>query len=500
MKNDIKRVMLIQPPAFANKWRTDINPNLPLGIAYIGAVLEKAGYKVKLLDAFVEGWDKEHPVENDMIRVGLSFGEIESRIRDFAPDIVGISNLFTAQRKNAARVAQVVKKVNSSITVIMGGAHPTAVPEMAAQDENVDFVVLGEGENTILELIGCIEGKINRHDLDGVAFRENGKVVVMPKTKFIEDLDSIPFPARHLLPMDEYSKAGVAHGGFLKRTPYASIVTSRGCPCKCSFCTAYKVFSRKYRYRSVENVMAEIDMLVNKYGMKELLFEDDNLTLNANRAEAIFNALIERKYDLIWDTPNGVAAFTLTRGILKKMKQSGCSQLNLALESGNQWVIDNLIKKPLKLDKVVPLIDYARSIGMNVSSFFVVGMPGETLEQVRDTFRFARRMKFYSPHWSVLTPYPGSEVYEICKEKGYLAKDFSFDNLMITRYNVQTPDWTSKELDDTLQSEIRLLRFFYYLNNPFIFFKDFVPLFIKNPSNYLKRAVRVLFYMFKNLN
>ncbi len=493
----INKVLLVQPPAFANRKRTDINPNVPLGIAYIAAVLEKEGFRVRILDAFVEGWEREEYVNEEMIRVGLSFEEIEKTISDFSPDVVGVSNLFTAQRRNAHKICEVAKKVNRKTTIIMGGAHPTAAPEMVLEDKNVDFVVLGEGENTILEVIKYLEGKIALNTLDGVAFRDNEKISILPKTRFIENLDTIPFPARHLLPMEKYSRIGIAHGGFLERTPYASIVTSRGCPYKCAFCTAYKVFNRKYRYRTTDNVMAEIDMLIRDYGIRELLFEDDNLTLNIKRAEEIFDRLIGRKYDLVWNTPNGVAAFTLNENILKKMKQSGCIQLNLALESGNQWVIDNLIKKPLKLEKIVPLITYARSIGLNVNTFFVVGMPGESLEQIKDTFRFARRMRFYSPHFSVLTPYPGSEVYEICKKNGYLVKDFDFDNLMITKYNIRTPQWTIEELDATLQSEIRMLRLSYYWKNPGRLLKDFMPQFLKNPFSYIKKSIGLFFYVLK---
>lgn len=492
MKKHIKRVLLIQPPAFANTAKTDINPNLPLGIAYIAAVLEREKYEVKILDAFVEGWDKEEPVGKEVIRVGLTFEEIECKIQDFSPDVVGVSNLFTAQRKNAHKVCKIAKKVSQDILVIMGGAHPTVAPEIVLEDKNVDFVVLGEGENTIVGLMNYLKKEVDLRSLDGVAFRENGKVVVAPKTKFIMDLDSIPFPARHLLKMDAYSRAGVTHGGFVARTPYASVVTSRGCPFQCTFCSAHKVFGRKYRCRSVDNVMEEIEMLVQDYGIKKILIEDDNFTLNARRTEQILDKLIEKKYDLIWDTPNGIAVFTLNEKIIRKIKESGCDRLNLALESGNQYVLDNIIRKPLKLKKVIPLIEFARSIGMNVNVFFVVGMPEETIEQIRYTFRFARKMKFYHPHISILTPYPGTEVYEICKEKRYLVEDFNLDNLMITRYNIETLDWTIEELDNVIKSETRILRIHYYLRRPRTFLRDIIPRFLKNPVDYFKKFWEVI--------
>lgn len=490
----IKKIFLIQPPAFANPEKGDINPNVPLGIAYIAAVLEKKGYQVKMLDAFVEGWENEEYINDETIRVGLSFEEIEEIIADFSPDLVGVSNLFTMQRKNAHRICEIVKKINPRTIVLMGGAHPTVAPELVLENNNVDFVVIGEGEETLVELIKVIENKRSFGSLDGVAFRKNGKVVVLPKTKFIEDLDSIPFPARHLLPMETYFSILVTHGG-IKKTPYASIVTSRGCPAKCTFCSAYKVWGRKYRVRSPENVIAEIRHLIDKYKIKELLFEDDNLTMNTRRAEEIFDRMIEEKFDLIWNTPNGVAAFSLNKRIIKKMKESGCYQLNFALESGNQYVLDNVIKKPLKLNKMLSLVNYAREIGLEVGAFFVVGMPGETKEQIRDSFRLAKKWKFYAPFISIATPYPGTEIYEICKEKGYLFKDYNLDNLVIFKHSFETPQWTAQELDDLIERERLILRLHFYIRHPVLLLKRFLSKLIYHPKELFLKLFKIFKYL-----
>lgn len=456
MNRKIRRILFIQPPAFS--WRLDrrdINPNPPLGAAYIAAVLEHAGYEVGILDAFVEGWFRDpEPLEDDpenvpsdaVERVGLSFKEIAARIEAFKPDVVGVASLFTCQRKNAHAICRVTKEISRDIVVVMGGKNPTALSDVTMRDPNVDFVIRGEGEVAMLQLLQAAEKGEGLADIDGIAYREaDGTLRINPKVHFINDLDSIPFPARHLLPMELYFDAAIAHGGNLINRRYASLITSRGCPAECFFCSAHGSMGYKFRYRSVENVMAEIDHLVKTYQIGEILFEDDNLTMHRERAKKLCDALIKCNYGLTWDTPNGLMTMTLDEELLLKMKQSGCYRVNLAIESGNQHVVNNVIRKPLDLKKVPPLVEYARSIGLHVGFFIVIGNPGETLHQMRDSYRFARQNKVY-PHVSVAMPLPGTELLEIAKKNGYLVEGFSWENLTIHHYGLQTPEWTVEEL------------------------------------------------------
>jgi len=471
----IKKILLIQPPAFALKDKSDMNPNAPLGIAYIGSVLEAAGYEVMILDAFVEGLENEIPVDNERVLIGLTPAEIAQRIRDYSPDVVGVSSLFTIQRRNSHKVCEVAKSVSQNIIVVMGGPHPTAEPEMVLEDRNVDYVVLGEGEETMPELLNRLNAKKDISDIDGLCLRCNGKVVVNKKNRFIEDLDSIPFPARHLLPMEKYFRFKKSHG-VNRLSPYASIVTSRGCPFGCTFCSTHTVWGRRYRFRSARNVLEEIKYLVKNYGIKELLFEDDNLTLNGNRALEIFQGMIDENLGLIWRTPNGVAVSTLDNKLLDKMKESGCYQLGFAIESGNQRVLDNIIKKPLNLDEIPKLVRHSHRIGIDVILFLVVGMPGETIEDMKETFRFSRRLGIYdNQHISIATPYPGSELYRICKERNLFAKEFNYDRLSIRNANIETEEWSPDDILRLVERERRKNYLLCSFRNPVLFAKALVP-------------------------
>lgn len=491
MKRRIKKVLLFSTPAFTFKNALDINPVPSLGLAYIGAVLEKIGVEVKVFDPLIDGWQHREEIKPGIIRVGSTFTEIEDQITDFNPDIVGVNNLFSKQRENARHIYALAKKINPDIITIAGGAHPTVMPDLVMEDKNVDFVVLGEGEETIQGLIEYIEGRKEHDRLDGVALRKDGNVKVIPKTRFIDDLDKIPFPAWHLLNMEKYFGLGESHGK--RRHKYFSpIITSRGCPEGCTFCTAHHVWGRCYRKRSAENVIEEMRQLKNRYGIKELLFEDDNVTLDIHRAERIFDLMIEEKLGFEWDTPNGVAAFALNERLVKKMKDAGCYKLNIAVESGNPHVLKNIIKKPLDLHRIKPLLDYARSIGLEVGVFLIVGMPGESIDQIWDTFKFAKELKVYDAFVSVATPYPGSDLYKNCIEKGYITKDYSLDNLYISSFSISTENWKGEDLKKVFEQGCLYLKKYFYREHPFIFLKDVIVKLFRNPLGLLRKCYLAL--------
>ncbi|MDP2212196.1 MAG: radical SAM protein [Candidatus Aquicultor sp.] len=218
--------------------------------------------------------------------------------------------------------------------------------------------------------------------------------------------------------MDTYFTINRPHGTTSVRTPNTSIITSRGCPAKCIFCSIHSVWGRKFRARSPESVLEEIRHLRDDYGIQELQFEDDNLTFDATRAKSIFQGMIDLKFDILWTTPNGVAAYALDDETLELMKKSGCYRICLAIESGNKEVLNKIIRKPLRLPIVKPLIAKVKDLGIAVDAFFVVGFPGETREQMADTFKFANGIGAENVNFFIATPYPGTKLYDVCREKG----------------------------------------------------------------------------------
>ncbi|MBN2407449.1 MAG: cobalamin-dependent protein [Elusimicrobia bacterium] len=481
----IKKVLLIQPPFSIMKTEPKMSM-LPLGLAYIGAALEK-NYEVRILDCLAEGYGTERELEDGLILIGLEPGQIERRIRDFGPDLVGISCLLSAQAGNSHETARIVKTVSADIITVMGGAHPSALPEVVLEDGNVDFAVIGEGEAVLSRLISSLNAREPLAGIDGLAYKENGSVRVNPKTTYIEDLDSLPYPARHLVPTDKYFSINKPLGYLTRRKPSLSVVTSRGCPAKCVFCSIHNIWGRKYRYRSAENVLDEIEFLLKKYGIRELQFVDDNLTMNRERAKKIFSGMIERKFNLLWTTPNGVAAWTLDDEMLGLMKKSGCYKLSLAVESGDEHVLHDIICKPVDLEKIPGLVKKIRKLGMGVDVFFIIGLPGETVDSMKKSLAFARSLAPDNLGIFIASPHPGTRLWDICVEKGYISRDIDFRNIRSRKITIETEDFTAADVA-RLVSRYNILYRFTLVRRPRVFYERVIKRLFRDPRFFFSLA------------
>ena len=491
VKKKIQKVLLIQPPLTTH---TDLSSepkgiHPPIGLAYIGAVLER-DYQVQIVDSVVEGYETELKLDRNIIRYGLTYKEIENRIDRFQPDVVGVSNLFSSGFREAYQVCSIVKKINPEIITVIGGPHPSALPEQVLQNKEIDFVVMGEGEYSFRDLLRGIETK-DFSELDGVAYKKNGKVNVIAKSKFIDNLDELPFPARHLLPMEKYFKIGEAFI-ITRKKPFTPLNTSRGCVAKCTFCPVHATWGGRWRQRSAESVLNEIEYLVKTYGVKEIHFDDDNLVLNRKRAQKIFQGIVDRKLDIVWTVPTGIALWALDDDLLKIMKDSGCYKLFVAVESGDEYILNKVIRKPLDLKKVKPLVETMINLGIEVESFFVVGMPGETEESLKRTFKYARDLNTDATHYFFANPIPGSELYEICKKEGYFREGFSYENVRVERCNIDTPQMPADELEKMISREQLISRILVLIKHPIRILEKYI--------SYLKKDPRVVFsFIIKNL-
>jgi len=429
-----------------------------MGLLYVASALE-AKHQVSIIDALAEGWKNVHKIEvngEDKWYGGLEFEEIAIRIKRDGIKLVGITVPFSISHWSAQRVASAIKSINKNIITVLGGHHVTVRPLEVLSNKDVDYIVVGEGEYTMLELADALEqgNSAGLGRVEGIGYKIDSKPVINPARKPIQDLDSLSFPARHLLNLENYFSAVEAgqspRGDYIPAgKKWATVITSRGCPYECVFCAIHLTMGRKWRPRSAQNVVKEIEEIVNIYGVRHLSIEDDNMTLDVARAKEICDQIIQKKLDITWCMPNGVRADALDEELIKKMKASGCTEVFVAPESGDQNVVNNIIKKRIDLKKIEEAVRLLSKNGVNVNAVFVIGCIGETKENIRKSIAFARKLiqlGAKSVCANIATPYYGTELYCQAKEKGFLLDILNDEHLSTAQPLINTPELTPKEL------------------------------------------------------
>ncbi|MCW4023177.1 MAG: B12-binding domain-containing radical SAM protein [Candidatus Bathyarchaeota archaeon] len=472
------RVCLINPPRIHPKVWGQPTVYQPLSIAYVAAVLEKQ-HKVSIIDAPTEGWRHTEDIDETNSKVGLTNKQIAQKIKQISPDVAGVSIPFSGWSKAAFEVASVIKDVDKNITTILDGLHPSARPAECLANPNVDFVVRGEPEYSTLELVNDLEKGATNEELkkiQGIGFTEKQKPVITTPRPEIQDLDALPFPARHLLPMERYFEAVKENPirGVI-RDHYAIMITSRGCPHKCIFCSNNIVMGKKWRGRNPESVVDEIEHLVKTYKIKQIDFFDDNMTRIKKRAEKICDLIVERNLNINWFVPTGVRADTIDEQLLRKMKGSGCKGVRFAPESGVQRVVTDIIGKNLKLEDVEKAVILAKKVGIKTAIFFILGLPGETKADMEQTIKFAYKLRKLGAekfHFSIATPIYGTELYRQAVEGGFLTDGFSDDALARAEPLMETPEFTTEELREiciranAINQNITAAKVFKLIKNP----------------------------------
>ncbi len=390
----------------------------PLGLGYLAAIAEQAGHEVRVVDA---------PT------VGLTREQLVQQIDDDEPDLLGVSATANGFQ-DALRVVVEAKRKRPGLYAVLGGPHVTFLDEQTLQDcRAVDAVARGEGEETFRQLMEAVVSGAEPCGIAGLTYRRNGTVLRNPDRPLIADLDPLPFPAYHLLPMDRYALTG---------TPYACIMTSRGCPYHCTFCASSHLFGNRWRSRSPESVVEEMAYLRERFGVEYIEMVDDTFSVSHRRVDAICDLLISRKLDVCWTASARVGS--LNEPILRKMKAAGCRAIFLGFESGSQDVLDYLCKG-VRVEDAFETMDLVRRVGLEVVGSFILGSPQDTEDTVRETIRFARKLSPNYAQFSILTPYPGTPLYEEALAKGWLTSpDWSqFD---ILRPVMKTPGISAKKL------------------------------------------------------
>lgn len=398
---------------------TGISP--VLGLGYLASFLEKNKIPVEILDVAAEGVGQIKKV-GSKLRFGLSEKEIKEKIINSSPDIVGITCISTPHAPDAHELARIVKETNPKIYVIMGGAHPSSNPQLVLKDKNIDMVVKGEGEITLLEIVKRLEKGKDFNSTNGTFVRKGKKIIENRPRDFIKDINILPFPARNLLPMDIYLKENQEHDQYGMRNRATTMVTSRGCPGNCIYCSVRVIWGRLWRGRSPKNVVDEIELLVKNYGINEIHFLDDSISVDAKRLEKICDEIIKRKIDVKWTTPNGIAIWLLNKDLIRKMKKAGCYRLTFGLESGNYEILRNFIGKNYDYDYAREIISFASKIGLWTIGTFIIGFPHEKREEIEDTINFAISTDLDFAVFYIANPRKGTPLYEIYLKENLLPK------------------------------------------------------------------------------
>jgi len=423
----LRVVLVIPPPQTAEPiWC----PNLPIGIAYLTAVLEKSGYDVTVIDCPALGIDHEN--------LGAKIATIE-------PSVVGITSV-TPMIQSALLAAHVAKEKCPNTIVILGGPHVTFMDEqILSENPEVDVVVRGEGEQTLLELMRHVSNFGDLHEIAGITFRNNGRIIRTPNRPFIQNLDELPRPAYEQLPLKKYQLFGKT---------ILPIMTSRGCPFRCSYCVSSRLNGVKFRARSPKNVVDELEWLRDTHGADAFSFYDDAFTFDIERAGKICEEIKNRNIGLPWDCQTRVDR--ISKEVLVKMREAKCQLVSFGVESGSQKILD-AVNKRTTVEQNERAIGWAKEVGISVSISVIIGYPGETPDTLKQTMDFIRKVEPDYVYLCLATPYPGTALRELVKELGW--------NMSIewSQYDLQTPIFENPLLpnDELLEARKEFYNNFY---------------------------------------
>ena len=404
-------ILLINPPGFQNtKAMRDLMGGFgmiitsdlimpPLNLAYTAAVLEEAGHEVAIYDA---------------VALRKSSEEFLKEITKYSPELIGV-NTSTATIRIDLENASAIKS-SLQVPAFLLGPQISVLPDYVFENSDIDLLVRGEPEYTILDLVRSIVDNSSYEGIPGLSFRQDGRIIHNPGREFIEDLDELPFPARHLLPLSEYSTPGLGK-------PFTTILASRGCVINCSFCPYIVAQGTKWRTRSAENVFQEIEEVYHKYGISNIQFRDAIFTFNKDRVMTICDRILEQQLKIKWTCET--AARFLDEELLKRMKEAGCYSVSIGVEAGNDYIQKKYSKNKIKSKQfLAEIAAICRKVGLKTRMFFMIGFPEETIEMIRETVDLAIQVNPTTAQFTAVTPYPGTSLYASVKKDN----DFNFED------------------------------------------------------------------------
>ena len=372
----------------------------PLGLVQIGAILEEASFDVSLIDAMA---------------LKYTFPLTTDKVKDINPNYI-IVNTATITFSQDMELVKQIKKQLPELKSILIGTHVTAMPKATLKEKAVDYIILGEPDYALRDLLLALSENKDITKIRGIGFRKNNKTTITGIADPIENLDDLPFPARHLIPKADYFNP------LAKRLPYTTMMSSRGCPFHCIYCSSVILYGHKFRPRSAKNVVDEIEEVVKKHGIKEILFRDETFTFDKERTIEICKEILNRKLDVSWITNTRVDC--VDEEILRWMKKAGCHMLKFGVESGSQEILNNL-KKGTTLERIRETFKLTKKVGIQTIAHLMFGSPGETKKTIKQTIEFVKEIDPDYASFNITTPYPGTELWDRIKDKLNIGEDFS---------------------------------------------------------------------------
>lgn len=439
------KVLLIYPQYTHS---TEFDSRAPsMSLFYLASTLEQYDHKVVIYDASL----------GPIVRTGKVFhyGDSDSQVCNFLSasnfDIVGITCSFNARWKFVSRLAQQVKQLFPSTPVAVGGLFPTYEWKYCLNMcSAVDFIMLGEAELSFADVINNLARGYDINDsckrVEGVAWKVKDKLFCNPKVEFNDNLDDLPFPAWHLADLEKYFR--LQKSIFELPAPCLPVLSSRGCPNRCTFCNMYITHGRRWRYRSAGNVLDEIEYLIKRFGIKHFYFIDDNFSANLKRAKRICRGIIERQLKIKYNFHNGLSINVIDNELIRLMKKSGCTSVCLAIESGSERIRNDVYKKNLKTKKIVEVFNWYHKARIPTIGYFMVGAPGETRADFEESRKLMAELPMSLATVGIYTPYPGTELYDECKERGWLIEPSIEDDSRVEMFSsmLRTPDFEPEDV------------------------------------------------------
>ena len=457
------KIALISPQVIG--YRQQIRKALPpLGIGYIAAVLEEKGYnKILFIDAVAEDYSNVVQLEDDpaLVKFGMSDEAIAKKIKTFNPDIIGITLLFSSQAECAFSVARALKGVVPDTPIVLGGIHASAMhKDIMEREESIDFILRGEGDYTFAELVEKLFNNEDYTHISGLVWRDGSEVRKNAPPAFIKNIDELPFPAWHLMDMERYFRIAMPHNPFVRSARVGCIMTSRGCPQRCYFCSSAEYFGHLLRTMSAARVVKMVQHMVDKFGIKELQILDDNSTIDYKRIMDICEGI--RRMGLRITFPNGIRADVpkdreKRLKMFQAMRNAGTEQISISVEHGDQDFLNNVMCKRQDLKEAIATCDLAHKAGLLVHASFMMGFPYETSIQRQRTVDFASELDADSFSISLATPLPGTPMWDIADQHGLFMDSFSPSRVLYGQVSMKPHDISPEELHGFVEKVNRQL-------------------------------------------